>query len=125
MSIVVAALAVVGGVIFILFVVLSYTSESTRLKGELRELVTHVEAMESKTRDYEGRIVSLQGEIPVLKARCDRLTRWIDLLKRQKSQVAAEKGNLKEMGSKEARMEAVRQGLAVNNVLPLKKCTRG
>ena len=114
MSIVVAALAVVGGVIFILFVVLSYTSESTRLRGELRELVTYVESMETKTQDYEGRIASLQGEIPVQKARCDRLTRWIDLLKRQRSQVVSEKGNMKEMSSKEARMEAVRQGLAIN-----------
>ena len=114
MSIVVAALAVLGGVIFILFVVLSYTSESARLNGELRDLELHIESMEVKIEDYEGRISSLQEEIPGQKARCDRLTRWIDLLKQQRSQVASEKGNAKGLGSKEARIEAVRQGLTMN-----------
>ncbi len=111
MSIVVLALGVVGGIVYILFVLLSYSSESARLSQTLDMIRIRLEGAEKRLEEYENRVAALQEELPKQRARCERLERWIGLLKDQKARVEAEKKAPKEMSGEDERREAVRKGL--------------
>ncbi|MDA0745789.1 MAG: hypothetical protein O2954_04675 [bacterium] len=111
MSIIIAALAVVGGVVYILFVLLSYSSESSRLGQELQVLQVRLAAQKQRIQEYEHRLKSLTEEEPLQRGRCDRLSRWIDLLKGQKVQVESEQKRPRRAEGRSEREEVVRQFL--------------
>lgn len=115
MSIIVSALAVVGGVIYILVVVLSYSNESAHLNQALDDLRMRLTSVQQRTTDYENRLEALQEELPKQHERIDRLNRWIDLLKGQKAQLEADKGRPKEMMDGKEREEAVLKRLTVRS----------
>ena len=104
MGIVVAAVVVVGGIIYILFVLLSYYGDSARLAQELEAVRVRVDGCGRRLKDYENRVASLQDGIPEQKERMERIRRWIELLKGQKAQLESEQRDTRLMSHKERKV---------------------
>ena len=112
MSAVILAAAIVGGLIYVVFTVLAYSSESAHLAAQYEELRVRLGAERRRLAEYEARAAVLQEEVPLKRTRCDRLERWIALLKEQRLQVEAEEDAPKEP-ERGGRDEAVRRNLRV------------
>ncbi len=110
MSAVILAAAIVGGLIYVVFTVLAYGSESAHLAALLEELRVRLGSERSRLAEYEARVGVLQEEIPQKRTRCGRLERWIGFLKKQRVQVEAKK-DAPEEPERGGRDEAVRRNL--------------
>lgn len=110
MSAVVLAAAIVGGLVYVVFTVLAYSSESAHVAAQLEELRVRLGSERSRLAEYEARVAALQEEIPRKRTRCERLERWITLLKKQRIEVDAEKDAPVEP-ERGGRDEAVRRSL--------------
>jgi uncharacterized membrane-anchored protein YhcB (DUF1043 family) len=101
MGIVIAAIAVVGGIIYVLFVLLSYFNDSARLSQELEAVKVRMDGQFRRLGDYEARAAQLQEDLPKRRKQCDRLRLWIDLLKNQKAQLDRERTGTKLLSHQE------------------------
>ena len=110
MGIVIAAIAVVGGIIYVLFVLLSYYSESARLAQEMEAVKVRTDGQRRRFGEYEARVASLQQDLPGHRERSDRIRRGGDLLKNQRSLLVGEQSDPRLMTNKE-RKAAVAKGL--------------
>jgi hypothetical protein len=110
MGIIIAAAAVVGGIIYVLFVLLSYYSESARLAQEMEAVKVRTDGQRRRLGEYEERVASLQLEMPGSRASSDRLRLWIDLLKNQRATLEGEQRDPRMMSNRERRA-AVAKGL--------------
>ncbi|MDP6776539.1 MAG: hypothetical protein QGI83_07235 [Candidatus Latescibacteria bacterium] len=110
MSAVILAAAIVGGLIFVVFTILAYSTESAHLAAQLDELQIRLGSERSRLSEYEARVGALQEEVPLKRARCDRLERWIELLKQQRLKVETQQDAPKEP-ERGGRDEAVRRSL--------------
>jgi hypothetical protein len=110
MGITVAAIAVVGGIVYILFVLMAYFADSGRLSQELQAFQVRLGGQRKRLEEYEERAALLGQEIPALEEGSDRVRRWVELLRKQKTHVETEQQNTKLMSHQE-RKAAVRKDL--------------
>ena len=111
MGVIILAAAVVGGIIYILFVLLAYYSDSGRLGQELQALKVRVDGQRRRLSEYEERVGQLGLEIPRQKERAERVRRWTDLLKNQKAHLETAQLDTKSMSHQE-RKAAVEKSMS-------------
>lgn len=109
MAIVILALAIAGSAIYIFFTLLVYSGESTQISQQLEELKARLEERRQRLEEYQTQYEALQESVPAQRRRCDRLGRWVELLRAQKARVEAERPRNTQDRDRD---EAIRKGLS-------------
>ena len=90
MTIVVAALVIFGGIIYLLITVLAYMGQASSLSVQVQDLENAIAFKKQRLEDYQIRADRLKDEVPDIQKKADRMSRWIVLLTQQKAQLQAE-----------------------------------
>ena len=107
----IAAIVILGSVIYLMVTLLSYMNQSSELNLNLRETQMRLEREKQKLEDYQMRAEKLKDDLPDQRSRRDLLQRWTQLLKQQKGQLEAEGLRIETRG-KNAQDAAIRKAVA-------------
>lgn len=120
MSIAIMGGVVLGGIIYCLYVLFSYFEVTSRLVQQFNGVQGRLEHERQLLGRSEAKVKMYQEDTPQRRSRCERLERWIGLLREQKGRLTAEKAVREAQGAltctlktaKDIRDEAIRRGIS-------------
>jgi len=84
MSILIVALAVLGGMVYILYTVIAYYTQSSSLKVLCEEMKAGTARRRERLDEYEARVAWLHRELPGCRYLVVVRDRWVEMLQLQK-----------------------------------------